>query len=52
MAIPVGHLQVNDAYLLELALHHAGRLITFDKGLLALAAALDKKLAARVVMIA
>ena len=48
----VEHLQVTDAYLLDLARHHAGRLVTLDKGLLALAAAVDKKLAARAVMIA
>ena len=48
----VGHLQVTDAYLLDLTRHHGGRLITFDKGLSALAAAVDKKLAARVLMIA
>ena len=48
----VGHLQVTDAYRLDLARHHDGGLITFDKGVLALAAAVDKKLAARVVVIA
>ena len=48
----VGHLQVTDAYLLDLVRHHVGRLITFDKGLFTLAAAIDKKLAARVLMIA
>lgn len=47
----VGHLQVTDAYLLDLARHHVGRLITFDKGLLALAMAVDRKSASRVVLI-
>ena len=33
----VGHRQVTDAYLLGLAIHHGGRLVTLDKGVLALA---------------
>ena len=32
----VGHRQVTDAYLLALALHHRGRLATFNRGVLAL----------------
>lgn len=32
----LGHRQVTDAYLAELARHHHGRLATFDKGLAAL----------------
>ena len=32
----VGHRQVNDAYLLGLAIHKGGRLATLDRGLLAL----------------
>jgi predicted nucleic acid-binding protein len=28
----VGHRQVTDAYLLALAKHHAGKLVTFDQG--------------------
>ena len=40
-AVPlVGHRQVTDAYLIELALHHAGRLVTFDKAISGLAAVL------------
>jgi hypothetical protein len=34
-----GHQQVTDAYLLGLTLHHKGRLVTFDKAVLTLAAA-------------
>ena len=33
---PLGHRQITDAYLLSLAKHHQGRLVTFDKGLRAL----------------
>ena len=33
----VGHRQVTDAYLFGLAVRHGGRLVTFDKGILALA---------------
>ena len=52
-AVPVvGHRQVTDAYLIDVARHHAGRLVTFDKAILALAAAVDKKYAARVSLIA
>ncbi len=32
----VGHRQVTDAYLVALAAHHGGRLVTLDKGLAAL----------------
>jgi uncharacterized protein len=32
----MGHRQVTDAYLAGLARHHGGKLITFDKGLVAL----------------
>ena len=32
----MGHRQVTDAYLAALARHHGGRLVTFDKGLVAL----------------
>lgn len=32
----IGHGQVTDAYLLGLAIHHAGRLVTLDRGLKAL----------------
>ncbi len=32
----LGHRQVTDAYLAQLARHHAGRLATFDQGLAAL----------------
>ncbi|MBN2496419.1 MAG: VapC toxin family PIN domain ribonuclease [Deltaproteobacteria bacterium] len=32
----LGHQQVTDAYLLGLAIHHRGRLATFDHGVLAL----------------
>jgi len=32
----VGHQQVNDAYLLSLAIHRKGRLATLDRGILAL----------------
>ncbi len=35
----LGHRQVNDAYLLELARRHGGRLLTFDSRLAALGAA-------------
>jgi toxin-antitoxin system PIN domain toxin len=34
-----GHQQIPDAYLLGLVLHHKSRLVTFDKGAVALAAA-------------
>lgn len=51
-AVPVvGHRQVTDAYLIDLARHHAGRLVTFDKAMLALAATVDKSYAARVALI-
>lgn len=32
----VGHRQVTDAYLVALAKHHGGRLVTFDRGLAAM----------------
>ncbi|MGA7522738.1 MAG: TA system VapC family ribonuclease toxin [Acidobacteriaceae bacterium] len=32
-----GHQQITDAYLLALSLHHKGRLVTFDRGLIAFA---------------
>ena len=32
----IGHRQVTDAYLVALAAHHGGRLVTLDKGLAAL----------------
>lgn len=51
-AVPVvGHRQVTDAYLIHVARHHKGRLVTFDKALLALAATLDKQNAGRVSLI-
>ncbi|HEY1807161.1 MAG TPA: TA system VapC family ribonuclease toxin [Acidobacteriaceae bacterium] len=34
-----GHQQITDAYLLALTLHHKGRLVTFDQGLIAFATA-------------
>jgi uncharacterized protein len=37
----VGHRQVTDAYLLALALHHRGKLATFDGGIQDLCAADD-----------
>ena len=30
----VGHKQVSDAYLLGLAIHHKGKLVTMDRGIL------------------
>lgn len=36
MAAVIGHRQVTDAYLAELARHHGGQLATFDDGLAAL----------------
>ncbi len=33
----IGHRQVTDAYLLGLSLHHGGRLVTFDRGIVSLA---------------
>ena len=48
----VGHRQVTDAYLIDVARHHAGRLVTFDKAMLTLAAAVGEKYAARVSLIA
>ena len=38
-----GHRQVTDAYILALCLHHNGRLATFDKGTLDLAATPDQR---------
>jgi uncharacterized protein len=35
----VGHRQVNDAYLVELAQHHEGKVATFDRGVTELAGA-------------
>ena len=32
----MGHRQVTDAYLAALARHHGGKLVSFDKGLVAL----------------
>ena len=52
-AVPVvGHRQVTDAYLIDRARHHGGSLVTFDKAMLALAGAVDKKAPGRVVVIA
>jgi hypothetical protein len=34
-----GHQQIADVYLLGLALHHKSRLVTFDRGVIALASA-------------
>jgi predicted nucleic acid-binding protein len=34
----MGHRQVTDAYLLGLAIHHKGRLVTLDRGVPALLA--------------
>ena len=52
-AVPmVGHRQVTDAYLIDVARHHAGRLVTFDKAMLSLTAAVGEKYAARVSLIA
>jgi predicted nucleic acid-binding protein len=33
----MGHKQITDAYLLALAVHHRGRLVTFDSRMVALA---------------
>jgi len=53
MAVPVvGHRQVTDAYLIDLARHHGGSLVTFDKAMLTLAAAMGKKAPGPVVVIA
>jgi len=35
----LGHKQITDAYLLALALHHRGKLVTFDSRMIALAGA-------------
>ena len=52
-AVPVvGHRQVTDAYLIDLARHHGGSLVTFDKAMLTLAEVVDKKAPGRVVVIA
>jgi uncharacterized protein len=52
-AVPlVGHRQVTDAYLIELALHHAGHLVTFDKAIPGLAAALGREASGSIVMLA
>ena len=52
-AVPVvGHRQVTDAYLIDVARHHGGLLVTFDKAMLTLAQAVDMKAAGRVVVIA
>lgn len=52
-AVPVvGHRQVTDAYLIDLARHHGGRLVTFDKAMQTLAEVMDKKAPSRVVVIA
>lgn len=32
-SLVVGHRQITDAYLLGLAIHHGGRLVTLDKGI-------------------
>jgi uncharacterized protein len=32
-----GHRQITDAYLLALAIHHKGKLVTFDRRMLAIA---------------
>lgn len=47
-----GHRQVTDAYLIALAVHHRGRLVTFDKAVPALAAALGNEPASRVLLLA
>jgi toxin-antitoxin system PIN domain toxin len=36
-SLVVGHRQVSDAYLLGLAVHHGGRLVTLDKSIVVLA---------------
>jgi toxin-antitoxin system PIN domain toxin len=37
----VGHQQVSDAYLLGLAMHHKGRLVTLDRGSASLASSIE-----------